>query len=133
MPHITPVNQIIKQPRLMRLQRPLLVPQKLRLRPALLSPGGRVAVVRVIGNRHVLGRFPQIGGEPGGVDPLALVVHEVLEMIGVPVLLRERKHDRGLADEDAALRRGCAPRAACGPAAMHTALRGPQLGIKLLS
>jgi hypothetical protein len=33
--------------------------------------------------RHVLGRFAQIGGEPGGVDPLALVLHEVPQMIGV--------------------------------------------------
>jgi hypothetical protein len=64
----------------------MLVPEELRLRPALLSPGSRVTIVGVIGNRLVLGRFAQIGGEPGGIDPLALVVNEVLQMIGVPAL-----------------------------------------------
>ena len=39
-----PVRQIIKQPRLVRLERPLLVPEELRLRPALLAPGSRAAV-----------------------------------------------------------------------------------------
>ncbi len=79
-----PVCQLIKQPGPIRLERLLLVPEEPGLRPALLPPGSRVAVVGVIGDRHVLGRFPQVGGEPGGVDPLALVVHEVLQMIGVP-------------------------------------------------
>jgi len=52
------------------------------------------------GSAHTLRRFPQIGGEPGCVDPLALIVLEVLQMISVPVLLRERQYDHGLADED---------------------------------
>jgi len=46
------VRQIIKQPRLMRPERPLLISEKLRLRHPLLPPGCRVAIVGVIGNRR---------------------------------------------------------------------------------
>jgi hypothetical protein len=61
-----------------------------------------------VANVYVIDRdgriVTQIGGEPCGVD-LALVIDEVLQMIGVPVLLRQRQYDHGLADEDAALGR----------------------------
>src|SRR5262245_24463169 len=81
------VEQIVEKARLKRLQGRLLIAEEFRLclahAPALL----RVAIEGVVGDFLMPG-FLQIGGELVGIKTRALVIDEVLQMVGVAVFLR---------------------------------------------
>ena len=93
------VDDVIKQPRLKWLQRRLLIAEELGLRLAHLAALLCVAVERVVGDGFS-SRCEQVGGEFVGIESGHLVIDEVLQVVGVPVLLRSAQEDHGLADEE---------------------------------
>ena len=96
------LDEIVEQPRLEWLQRRLLVAEELGLGLAHLAALLRVAVEGVVGD-FLTPSFLQIGGELVCIKTRAFVIDEVLQVVGVPVLLRRAQQDDSLADEDAAL------------------------------
>ena len=78
------VDEVVEQSRLEWLQRRLLIAEEFRLRLAHAPSLLRVAVKGVV--RHFLtARLFQIGRELVCVKTRALVIHEVLQMVGIPV------------------------------------------------
>ena len=71
-------RQVIEQPRLPRLQRPLLLTEEIRLRLARALAFERVAIERVVGDFLAPG-FQQVRRELVGVDASERVIHEVLQ------------------------------------------------------
>jgi len=95
---------MIEQAELKRLQRRLLSLEEVGLGLAALLACAGVAVIRIVGGLHIRLAAAEFLGERVFIKPRLLIEDEVLQVIGIPVLLRETQQDDRLADEDAAPR-----------------------------
>jgi len=95
-----PFDQPIKQSRNKGIERLLLIAEEIRFRFAHLLALERVAVVGVVGDRNIFGRFAQVRRQLLRVEPFPLVINEILKVIGIPVFLGHGQQDHGFANEN---------------------------------
>ena len=96
------IKQVVKQPRLVWLERFLLGFEEVLLRLAALAALAGVAIVSVTRNRHLVVGLAQLAGQRVRVETGALVVNEVLQVVGIAALLGLAEQDHRLRNEDPA-------------------------------
>jgi len=90
---------VVEQTRLERTERGVFGREELSLGFTRLLPSARVAVVGICGDRHILGSRSQFVGELVGIHAFALVIYQVLQVVGISALLRLGQQDDRLGNE----------------------------------
>ena len=90
---------MVEQAKLERTERGVFGREELSLGFTRLLPSTRVAVVGICGDRHILGGRSQFVSELVGIHAFALVIYQVLQVVGISALLRLGQQDDRLGNE----------------------------------
>ena len=95
----SPVHQVVEQARLERTERGVFGREELGLGLSRLLPSARVTIVGICGDRHILGCRSQFVGELLRIYAFALVINQILQVVGIATLLRLGQQDYRFGNE----------------------------------